>query len=545
MIQSIQSVNPANGQLLRSFDALSPDALEAKLALAAASARSYPAEPLSQRRFWMRRLALLLESDVDELAATMTAEMGKTIASARQEVLKCASGCRFYAENAERFLQPQMIDTEHVASYVRVDPMGVVLAIMPWNFPLWQVFRFLAPALMAGNVGLLKHAPNVPQCALLVEALTRRAGFPRGVFQTLLIDVDQVETVLADDRIAAVTLTGSEAAGRAIAAQAGWLLKKSVLELGGSDPFIVFPSANVELAASVAVKARCINNGQSCIAAKRFLVHTDIYDAFEKAFVAGMEALRVGDPTREDTDIGPLAAPRFAETLLSQIAAARAAGGRVLTGGERMVGEGSYVEPTVIADIPRDAAVAREETFGPLAFLFRVASVEDAIELANDTPFGLGASVWTHDAEEEQKLLNGLVCGGVFVNAPVASDPRLPFGGTKRSGWGRELGADGMREFMNSKTVVVANPGGTGEPARAEQSSLFIPSASGLHFVATPEAETGLSSGSRDRLSRRSGIAKAMDRTIGNSEEAGSAAADRNGAEPRRQDSILGLSRRG
>ncbi len=438
----------------------------------------------------MRRLTLLLESDADELAATITAEMGKTVTAARQEVVKCASVCRFYAEQAEQFLAPQSIATEDAASYVRYDPLGVVLAIMPWNFPFWQVFRFLAPALMAGNIGLLKHAENVPQCALLIEALTRRAGFPRGVFQSLLIAVDQVEDVLADERVVAVTVTGSEAAGRAVAAQAGWLLKKSVLELGGSDPFIVMPSADFDLAVSTAVKARCLNNGQSCIAAKRFLVHEEIYAQFEQAFVEGMAAVRVGDPTDPETELGPLATPRQTDNLLAQIASAKAAGGSVLTGGDRFVfegggGDGNYVQPTVIAGLPRDAAVAREETFGPLALLFRVASVEDAIALANDTPFGLGASVWTRDAGEEQAFVQELQCGAVFVNMPVASDPRLPFGGIKQSGYGRELAADGMREFMNAKTVVAAEPPGDKEP---EQSSLFVASESGLHFVTAQEA---------------------------------------------------------
>jgi succinate-semialdehyde dehydrogenase/glutarate-semialdehyde dehydrogenase len=463
----IQSLNPANGKLLRSFDSLAPEALELKLSLAAAAARSYPTETLDQRIFWMKRLAILLDNDVDELAETMTLEMGKTLASARLEVKKCASVCRFYAENAAKFLTPESIETEHSASYVRYDPLGVVLAVMPWNFPFWQVFRFLAPALMAGNVGLLKHASNVPQCALAIEALTRRAGFPRGVFQTLLIEARQVETVLADDRVAAVTVTGSEAAGRAIAAQAGWLIKKSVLELGGCDPFIVMPSADFDEAVANAVRARCINAGQSCIAAKRFIIHDDIYDRFEQAFVDAMETLVVGDPMKDETDLGPLATPQILDDLLAQIEAAKSAGGRVLTGGERMVGDGNYVEPTVIAGVPRTAPIAREETFGPLALLFRATSLEDAITLANDTPFGLGASAWTTVEAEQRLLAERLQSGGVFINTPVASDPRLPFGGVKMSGYGRELSAAGMREFLNAKTVVIA-----GKPA-ATQTALF------------------------------------------------------------------------
>jgi succinate-semialdehyde dehydrogenase/glutarate-semialdehyde dehydrogenase len=453
----IQSVNPATGALLRRYDPLTPEALEARLALAALAAATYPAESLDDRAFWMRRLALLLEDDCDELAATMTAEMGKTLASARAEVLKCAAACRYFAANAAALLESQPIATEHPSSYVRWDPIGVVLAVMPWNFPLWQVFRFLAPALMAGNVGLLKHASNVPQCALTIEALVRRAGFPRGTFQTLLIEATQVESVLADPRIAAVTVTGSEATGRAVAAQAGWLIKKSVLELGGCDPFIVLPSANLDTAIDAAVTARTINNGQSCIAAKRFLVHDSIYAEFETRFTAAMAALRVGDPTLEDTQIGPLATPQILSTLLTQVHAAVAAGGRLLTGGQRLPSPGNFFSPTVIADVPRTAAIAKEETFGPLALLFRISSIEDAIALANDTPFGLAASAWTRDLAEQQTLAAGLQCGVVVFNAPVASDPRLPFGGIKHSGYGRELAGAGMKEFLNAKTVIVGS----------------------------------------------------------------------------------------
>ena len=450
---AIESRNPATGQLLRSFDPLDARALEARLALAAEAAQRAP-ERLEDRAFWMRRLATLLDQDRDELAALMTAEMGKPVTAARLEVQKCAACCRFYAENAARLLEPTTVVTDHAASFVRYDPLGIVLAVMPWNFPLWQVFRFLCPALMAGNVGLLKHASNVPQCALAIDALVRRAGFPRGSFQTLLIEAAQVEFVLADRRVAAVTLTGSETAGRAVAAQAGWLIKKTVLELGGSDPFIVLPSADLDAAVLNAVKARTINNGQSCIAAKRFLVHAEVYDRFVARFVEGMEALRIGDPMLEDTEIGPLATPRIADDLAAQVNAAVAAGGRVLTGGGRMIGAGNYFEPTVIVDVPRSAPVCREETFGPLALVFRVESVEDAIALANDTPFGLGASCWTSDLDEQDLLARRIEAGSVFFNAAVASDPRLPFGGVKHSGYGRELAAHGMREFLNIKTVV-------------------------------------------------------------------------------------------
>jgi len=452
----IQSINPATGQLIRSFDALTDDAVETKLALAASVAATYPQEPIAQRAFWMRRLAVLLEQDREELAAMMTSEMGKTLVSARAEVDKCATACRYYADSGARMLAEEPVQTEHARSYVRWDPLGVILAIMPWNFPLWQVFRFLAPALMAGNVGLLKHAENVPQCAVAIEALVRRAGFPRGVFQSLLVEVSQVEMLIADERVAAITLTGSERAGRAVAAQAGWFVKKTVLELGGSDPFIVMPSANFDAAVKNAVQARCINNGQSCIAAKRFIVHQDIYDRFQHAFVVGMQALHVGDPMEESTDIGPLATPKILDNLLAQVAAATQAGGRILTGGDRLIGDGNYFAPAVIARVPRTAAVCREEIFGPVALLFRAASIDEAIEIANDTPFGLGASAWTGEPMEQKRFVSDLKCGSVFLNATVASDPRLPFGGIKHSGYGRELSAAGMREFMNAKTVVLA-----------------------------------------------------------------------------------------
>jgi succinate-semialdehyde dehydrogenase/glutarate-semialdehyde dehydrogenase len=404
----------------------------------------------------MRKLAAILEEEAEDLAVIITEEMGKPLKTARQEVLKCATGCRYYADNAALILTPEIIPTEASASYVRWDPLGVVLAVMPWNFPFWQVFRFLAPALMAGNVGLLKHASNVPQCAIAIESLVRRAGFPRGTFQTLLIESRQVESVLGDERIVAVTLTGSEPAGRAVAAQAGWLIKKSVLELGGSDPLIVMPSADIDAAVETAVRARCVNSGQSCIAAKRFLVADEIYDEFESRFVAAMEEMRVGDPMKETTDIGPLATAAIVEELVAQVQAAVRAGARVLTGGERMVGEGNYFEPTVLAGVLRSCAVYREELFGPVAMIFRVANLDEAIALANDTPFGLGASVWTRDAAEQERLVVELQCGAVFVNAMVASDPRLPFGGVKHSGYGRELSAAGMREFLNAKTVLVS-----------------------------------------------------------------------------------------
>ena len=462
---SIQSVNPANGALLRSFTPLTDEALLEKISLAATAFARYAEVPLGHRALCMRKLAHLLEQETADLAALITAEMGKPVAQARSEIVKCASVCRYYADQAERILAPEPIDIGSNDAFVRWDPLGVVLAVMPWNFPFWQVFRFLAPALMAGNAGLLKHASNVPQCAVAIEALVRRAGFPRGTFQTLLIDVSQVETVLADSRVVAATVTGSELAGRAIAAQAGWLIKKTVLELGGSDPFIVMPSAEFDLAVAAAVRARCVNSGQSCIAAKRVLVAESIYDSFAAGFVAAMEALRVGDPMREDTQIGPLATAAQVQDLDAQVQAAVRAGGRVLTGGKRVPGAGNYYPPTVLADIPRTADVCREELFGPVAMLFRVRDIDDAISLANDTPFGLAASAWTRSQAEQRRLAAELRCGAVFINEVVASDPRLPFGGIKRSGYGRELSAAGMREFLNAKTVVVAEPVSARPPA--------------------------------------------------------------------------------
>jgi succinate-semialdehyde dehydrogenase/glutarate-semialdehyde dehydrogenase len=456
---AIESINPANGKLLRRFDPLTAEATREKIALASDAFRAYQAVPLEHRALCMRKLAAILEHETDDLATIITHEMGKPLHTARQEVLKCAIACRYYAENAGRILASESIPTDGNESYVRLEPLGVILAVMPWNFPFWQVFRFLAPALMAGNVGLLKHSSNVPQCAIAIESLVRRAGFPRGTFQTLLIESRQVESVLGDERIAAVTLTGSEPAGRAVAAQAGWLIKKSVLELGGSDPFIVMPSADLDVAVEAAVRARCVNSGQSCIAAKRFIVADEIYDEFESRFVAGMESMRVGDPMSDSTDIGPLATGSIVDELQAQVKAAKLAGARVLTGGERMVGDGNYFEPTVLVDVPRSCAVYREEIFGPVAMLFRAANLDEAIRLANDTSFGLSASAWTRDAAEQQRFIAALQCGAVFINAMVASDPRLPFGGIKRSGYGRELSAAGMREFLNAKTVVISRAG--------------------------------------------------------------------------------------
>ena len=462
----IESINPATNKLLRSFEPLTENAARQKVALAADAFRPYANIPLEHRALCMRKLASILENETEDLATLITLEMGKPLEASRYEILKCADVCRYYAEHAARILAPEAVPTDPNHSYVRWEPLGVILAIMPWNFPFWQVFRFLAPALMAANVALLKHASNVPQCALAIESLVRRAGFPRGSFQTLLLEINQVETILSDERIAAVTFTGSETAGRAIGAQAGWHIKKSVLELGGSDPFIVMTSADLDLAVETAVRARCVNSGQSCIAAKRFIIADEIYDAFEARFVQGMEALQVGDPMKEGTEIGPLATVRAVEQLEAQVKAATHTGARVLTGGERMIGDGNYFEPTVLAGVPRTSAVYREELFGPVAMLFRVQDINEAIEIANDTPFGLCASAWTRDPAEQQRFVAELQCGGVFLNAMVASDPRLPFGGIKRSGYGRELSAAGMREFLNAKTVVIASAGSANDIPR-------------------------------------------------------------------------------
>jgi succinate-semialdehyde dehydrogenase/glutarate-semialdehyde dehydrogenase len=403
----------------------------------------------------MFRAAEILETDKQEFARIMTTEMGKPIKGAVQEAEKCALVCRYYAENARRHLADQTVETNATRSFVHFQPLGPVLAVMPWNFPFWQVFRFAAPALMAGNVGLLKHASNVPQCALAIEDIFLRAGFPVGAFQTLLIGSDGVEKVLNDKRVVAATLTGSEAAGRSVAGIAGKQIKKTVLELGGSDPFIVMPSADLDQAVTTAVKARTINNGQSCIAAKRFIVASGIYETFERNFVAQMRGLRVGDPMQESTDIGPLATPQILNDLDEQVRKAVASGARVLTGGKQPERSGNFYEPTVLTNILEKSPVYCEEVFGPVALLFRVETTERAIQLANATTFGLGAAAWTNDPQEQTRFIEELEAGCVFINGMVASDPRLPFGGVKNSGYGRELGEFGIREFVNVKTVWI------------------------------------------------------------------------------------------
>jgi succinate-semialdehyde dehydrogenase/glutarate-semialdehyde dehydrogenase len=456
----MQSVNPATGEVIRRYETHTPEEVEKRLARAAALFPRYRRTAFAERADWMKRAADLLDAERDGLARLMTAEMGKTVKSAAAEAEKCAWVCRFYAEHAEKFLADEEVPSSATRSYVRYLPLGPVLAVMPWNFPFWQVFRFAAPALMAGNVGLLKHASNVPGCAVAIEDVFRRAGFPEGAFQTLLVGSSEVAKLIADRRIAAVTLTGSEGAGEKVGEAAGRAIKKVVLELGGSDPFIVMPSADVEAAAKTAVTARCINNGQSCIAAKRFIVHEAVYAQFEKRMKAGLEALKVGDPMDEKVEVGPLATPQGVDDVERQVAESVKAGARLVTGGKRLPGKGNYFAPSALADIPEGAPAYREEVFGPVALLFKVRSAEEAIALANDSDFGLGSSVWTNERAERERFVNELEAGATFVNAMVASDPRLPFGGVKRSGHGRELGAWGIREFVNAKTVYVQEPKG-------------------------------------------------------------------------------------
>jgi len=452
----IATVNPATGATEKTFDPYDDAEVDRRLERAAVAARLWRRTGFAERARLMVGAAELLEGELPDVARTLTIEMGKTFAAAKGEVAKCARALRYYAEHAEAMLADEPADTSASDSRALYRPMGPVLAVMPWNFPLWQVTRFAAPALMAGNVGLLKHSSNVPQTALSLEDLFRRAGLPEGVFQTLLVGAERVEAVIADDRVRAVTLTGSDSAGRQVAAAAGRALKKSVLELGGSDPFVVLPSADLERAVAVGVEARVQNNGQSCIAAKRFVVHADVYDRFCDAFVAAMEALVVGDPLDPATAVGPLALESGRTMVHEQVEQTRRAGGRVLCGGEPVDGPGWYYPPTVVADVPDGSPLHGEEVFGPVAALYRAADTEEALCIANDTSFGLGASVWTRDAEEQHAFVEGLEAGMVFVNAMVASTPELPFGGVKRSGYGRELSAMGIREFCDVKTVWIS-----------------------------------------------------------------------------------------
>ena len=455
---AIATVNPATGETVRTFEEQTEDQIEAALSAAATAAASYRLTSFDQRAAWMRRAAEILDGERDQVAVIMTTEMGKTIPAARQEAAKCAAACRFYADHAAGFLADEPADAAAVGAaraYVRYQPLGPVLAIMPWNFPLWQAMRFAAPALMAGNVGLLKHASNVPQTALYLADLFARAGFPAGTFQTLLIGSARVEPILRDDRVKAATLTGSGPAGQSVAAIAGSEIKKVVLELGGSDPFVVLPSADLTAAAEVAATARCINNGQSCIAAKRFIVHDAVYDEFEALFVKSMSAKTVGDPMLETTDIGPLATEHQRDEVEDQVADAAALGAHVLCGGAVPDRPGFYFPPTVLSGITAQMRVHRQEVFGPVATLYRVPGLDEAIELANGTEFGLGANAWTNDEAERERLIRDVAAGMVFVNGNVTSYPQLPFGGVKHSGYGRELSAEGIREFCNIKSVWI------------------------------------------------------------------------------------------
>lgn len=452
------TINPATGETLETFDELSDVGVERALERAWQTFLSYRTTSFADRAAWMHAAADILEREKDHWAELITTEMGKLRSAAVGEVEKCAWVCRFYADNAERFLADRIVETDAEASFIKYQPLGPVLAVMPWNFPFWQVFRFAAPGLMAGNVGLLKHASNVPRCARAIQETFERAGFPGGAFQSLIIGSSRVASIIDDDRVRAVTLTGSEGAGSSVAERAGKRLKKAVLELGGSDPFIIMPSADLDAAVSTAVKARTVNNGQSCIAAKRFIVHQDIADEFTRRFVSAMEALRVGDPMDTETQVGPLATPPIRDELHEQVRQSVRAGARVLTGGEPLDGDGNYYPPTVLADIPQDSPAWKDELFGPVASVFVVHDIEDALRVANDTKFGLGGAAWTQDADEQLRFIDGIDAGAVFINGMVASDPRLPFGGVKASGYGRELGEHGIHEFVNIKTVVV-NPG--------------------------------------------------------------------------------------
>jgi succinate-semialdehyde dehydrogenase/glutarate-semialdehyde dehydrogenase len=449
----IATTNPATGEVIETFTALTEAQVDEKITLAAKSFLTYRQTSLADRARWMNKAADILDAEKDSLGHLMTLEMGKTLRSAIDEAAKCATGCRYYAENAAKFMADEVVATNATKSFIRYQPMGVVLAIMPWNYPFWQAFRFIAPALMAGNVGLLKHASNVPQCALKIEDILLRAGFPDGTFQTLLIGAAQVDRIFNDPRVAAATLTGSEQAGVQVGVSAAKRIKKVVLELGGSDPFVVMPSANLGEAIATAVKARTINNGQSCIAAKRFIVHEEIADEFEKEFVARMKALKLGDPFDEKTDIGPLATSDAVKDIDTDVQKSVQAGAKLLTGGKPVNGSGNFYEATVLTNIPKNSPAYSEEFFGPVASIFRVKNIDEAIAIANDSRFGLGASAWTNDPGERERFTNELEAGLVFINQMVISDPRLPFGGVKASGHGRELGPFGLHEFTNIKTV--------------------------------------------------------------------------------------------
>jgi len=451
----MKSIDPTTGRPLKEYPDHGPDEVPLLVRRAGEAFLTWRDTSFAERAELMAKAATVLRDGIADYAPLMTREMGKTVVSAEAEVEKCALVCDFYAENAERFLAPEEIASDASRSFVRYDPIGVVLAVMPWNFPFWQVFRFAAPSLMAGNTGLLKHASNVPGCALAIEGVFTKAGFPEGVFATLLIGAGYVADVIRSPEVRAVTLTGSESAGASVAAEAGKALKKSVLELGGSDPFIVLADADIELAAMGAAVGRTINAGQSCIAAKRFIVEAPIFERFEAALTRRMAELRIGDPMDRETDIGPLARPDLVADLEDQVKRSVKAGATLILGGRRREGDGYYYEPTVLTHVTPGMAAFDEETFGPVAALVEARDADHAVELANLSDFGLGASVWTGDSAKGEAMAARIDAGAVFVNGIVKSDPRLPFGGVKRSGYGRELSLNGIREFVNAKTVWV------------------------------------------------------------------------------------------
>ena len=452
---AIASINPATGEKLEEFSALDNDEIEKRLARAEGAFAQHRREPLPKRAQLMIAVASLLEQEKEKFARIMTLEMGKLFRAALEEIGKCARGCRYYAENAERFLEDEVAQTSAARSYVHYEPLGAILAIMPWNFPFWQVFRFAAPALMAGNVAILKHAPNVPRCALELAVLFRDAGFPEGVFQSILVEPDVVAQVIADERVRAVTLTGSPRAGASVAQQAGRHLKKTVLELGGSDPFIVLEDADVASAARTAADARLLNSGQSCIAAKRFIVVDRVADEFLERFAAEMASRKVGDPLAPDTQVGPQARLDLRRTLHAQVEESVRRGARLLAGGRVPEGPGAFYPATILTAVSEGMPAFDEETFGPVAAVISARDEGEALRLANASAYGLAGSVWSRDRERAERVAGELEVGSVFVNGLVKSDPRLPFGGVKRSGYGRELSEYGLREFVNVKTVWV------------------------------------------------------------------------------------------
>lgn len=452
---AIASTNPATGQQLKAFDALTAEQIDQKLQTAADAFRSYRTTTYAERAAWLRRAADVLDAEAESLGRIATLEMGKTLVSAIAEVHKCAAGCRWYADHTEAILADQPHELDGAQVFTRYEPLGPVLAVMPWNFPYWQVFRFAAPALMTGNVGLLKHASNVPQCALAVEDVLTRAGFPEGAFQTLLVGSGAIEAIIEDPRVRAVTLTGSEAAGRAVGGIAGAAIKPSVLELGGTDAFVVMPSADLDTAVAAAVQSRTLNNGQSCVNAKRFIVHEQIADEFVQRMVAKLEAMKIGDPIEEATELGPLSSPDAVEELDRQVQETVGAGARLHTGGKPLVGAGSFYPPTLLSDIPDGSPGHREEFFGPVALVWRARDVDDAIRIANDSDLGLGGSAWTSDAGERDRFINEIETGMIYINHVTESTPAVPFGGAKNSGYGRELAEFGPRSFVNAKTVWI------------------------------------------------------------------------------------------